>query len=66
MMNRNLKDLVLPPAMTINIESQLQKRLLDLVEADLMPKWIYDSIRAIGSQRPRIYGRPKAHKDGAD
>ena len=26
---------------TVSIESRLQKRLLDLVKADLMPKWIY-------------------------
>ena len=30
---------------TASIESRLQKRLLDLVKADLMPKWIYDAIR---------------------
>ena len=49
---------------TASIESRLQKRLLDLVKADLMPKWIYDAIRPTGSQRPRKYGLPKAHKEG--
>ena len=34
---------------TASIESRLQKRLLDLVKADLMPKWIYDAIRPTGS-----------------
>ena len=48
---------------TASIESRLQKRLLDLVKADLMPKWIYDAIRSIGSQRPRMYGLPKTHKE---
>ena len=37
---------------TASIESRLQKRLLDLVKTDLMPKWIYDAIRPTGSQRP--------------
>ena len=49
---------------TTNIESRLQKRLLDLVKADLMPKWIYDTIRPTGSQRSRMYGLPKTHKEG--
>ena len=49
---------------TAIIESRLQKRLLDLVKADHMPKWIYDAIRPTGSQRPRMYGLPKTHKEG--
>ena len=49
---------------TASIESRLQKRLLDLVKADLMPKWIYDAILPSGSQRPRMYGLPKTHKEG--
>ena len=49
---------------TASIESRLQKRLLDLVKADLMPKWIYDAIRPTGSQRPPMYGLPKTHKEG--
>ena len=49
---------------TASIESRFHKRLLDLVKADLMPKWIYDAIRPTGSQRPRMYGLPKAHKEG--
>ena len=50
---------------TASIESRLQKRLLDLVKADLMPKWIYDAIRPTGSQRPQMYGLPKTHKEGS-
>ena len=46
------------------IESRLQKRLLDLVKTDLMLKWIYDAIRPTESQRPRMYGLPKTHKEG--
>ena len=49
---------------TASIESRLQKRLLDFVKADLMPKLIYDPIRPTGSQRPRMYGLPKTHKEG--
>ena len=49
---------------TAGIESRLQKRLLDLVKADFMPKWINDAIRPTGSQRPRMYGFPKTHKKG--
>ena len=49
---------------TASIESRLQKWLLDLVKADLMPKWIYDAIRPTGSQKPRMYGLPKTHKEG--
>ena len=36
------------------IKSRLQKRLLDLVTADLIPKWMYDAIRPTGLQRPRV------------
>ena len=50
---------------TASIESRLQKRLLDLVKADLMPKWIHDAIRPTRSQRSRTYGLPKTHKEGA-
>ena len=49
---------------TASIESRLQKRLLDLVKADLIPKWIYDAIRPTGSQRPQMYGLPKTLKEG--
>ena len=49
---------------TASIDFRLQKRLLDLVKPDLLPKWIYDAIRPIGLQRPRIYGLPKTHKEG--
>ena len=35
----------------------------DLDKANLIPKWMYDAIRLIGSQRPRMYGMPKTHKE---
>ena len=50
---------------TTSIKLRLQKRLLHLVKADLMPKWIYDAIRPTGSQKPRTYDLPKTHKQGA-
>ena len=49
---------------TVNMKSSLQKRLFDLVKADLMPKWIYDPIRPTESRRPRMYRVPKTHKEG--
>ena len=49
---------------TASTESRLQKRLLNLVKADLMPRWIYDAIQSTGSQNFRIYGLPKTHKEG--
>ena len=49
---------------TASTKSRLQKRFLDLVKADLMPKWINDAIRPTGSLTPRMYGLPKIHKEG--
>ena len=51
---------------TASIESRLQERLLDLVKADLMSKWIYDAIRPTGSQRPVVVViSPPLLQDGA-
>ena len=47
---------------TASFESRLSKRLLNLVKADLMPKWIYDAVRPTGSQTPRMYGCRKHTK----
>ena len=47
---------------TANIESKLQKRLLELFKEDSIPKSLYQNIRPTGSQRPRMYGLPKTHK----
>ena len=44
------------------IESRLQKRLLELFKAKLIPEEVYRSIRLTGSQRPWMYGLPKTHK----
>ena len=37
---------------TVNIELRLLKRLLNLVRANLMPKWIFDAIRPTEPPRP--------------
>ena len=47
---------------TAAIKSRLQKRLLELFKAKLIPEEVYRFIRPTGSQRPRMYGLPKTHK----
>ena len=48
---------------TAKTEQKLQKRLLDLVNQKILTRDIYDRIRPTGSQRPRMYGLPKTHKE---
>ena len=47
---------------TQRIENKLQKRFLELYKSKLIPKEIYEFIRPVDSQRPRMYGLPKIHK----
>ena len=47
---------------TSNIESRIQRRLLQLPKNDLLPANLYDLIRPTGSQRPRMYGLSKTPK----
>ena len=47
---------------TAKIESHIQRRLLELKKEGLLPSKIYSRIRPTGSQRPRMYGLPKIHK----
>ena len=47
---------------TAAIESRLQKRLLELFKAKIIPEEVYRFIRPRGFQRPRMYGLPKTHK----
>ena len=47
---------------TSKIESQIQRRLLQLHKDDLLPTNLYDLIRPTGSLRPRMYGLPKTYK----
>ena len=48
---------------TAKNEQKLQKRLLDLVNQNILARDVYDRIRPTGSQCPRIYGLPKTHKE---
>ena len=47
---------------TVKIEAHIQRRLLQLKKEGLLPSKIYSRIRPTGSQRPRMYGLPKIHK----
>ena len=47
---------------TTKIEAHIQRRLLQLKKEGLLPFKIYSRIRPTGSQRPRMYGFPKIHK----
>ena len=47
---------------TAKIEAHIQRRLLQLKKEGLLPSNIYSRIRPTGSQRPRMYGLPKIHK----
>ena len=47
---------------TAQNETKLQRRLLQLVKSDDLPKTVYEVIRLTGSQRPRMYELPKIHK----
>ena len=49
---------------TLSVEAQLNKFLADLVSAGEITEQLHDSLRAVGSQRPRMYGLPKIHKEG--
>ena len=48
---------------TAKLEAKLQRRLLKLLNQNLLPRTVYDVIRPSGSQRPRMYGLPKTHKE---
>ena len=47
---------------TVQNETKLQGRLLQLVKSDDLPKTVYKVITPTGSQRPRMYGLPKIYK----
>ena len=46
-------------------ETKLQRHLLKFVKTDELPQNVYQVIRPTGSQRPRMYGLPKIHKQNA-
>ena len=47
---------------TVQNETKLQRRFLQLVKSDDLPKTVYEVIRPNGSQRPRMHGIPKIYK----
>ena len=49
---------------TALLERKLTRRLLELHKSGELSDAIYDRIRPVGSQRPRMYGLPKTHKSG--
>ena len=50
---------------TASNETKLQRRLLQMVKDEDLPRNVYEVIRPTGSQRPRMYGLPKIHKQNA-
>ena len=52
-----------PNYTTAKIELQIQRRLLELKKKNLILVRVYEAIRPMGSQRPRMYGLPKTHKN---
>ena len=47
---------------TAKIETQIQRRLLQLNKEELISNTEYKAIRPTGSQQPRMHGLPKTHK----
>ena len=47
---------------TLTVEKRIQRRLLELLNGNIIQQAVYNDIRLSGSQRPRIYGLPKTHK----
>ena len=45
-------------------EKKFCEVILKFTKNNMLPKDIAKSIRPVGSQRPRLYGLPKIHKDG--
>ena len=48
---------------TAKNKQKLQQRLLDLANQKILARDVYDRDRSTGSQRPRMYGLPKTHKE---
>ena len=50
--------------MTAKIESAFQRRLHRLESNDLIPLTVYNIVRHVGSQLPKLYGFPKTRNVG--
>ena len=48
---------------TSQIESAFQRRLRSLLNGKSITQEIFETIRPVGSQRPKMYGLPKVHKE---
>ena len=48
---------------TPQVEGQIVKRLLQLLKRGELSKEVYDRIKPVGAQRPRMYDLPKIHKE---
>ena len=57
-----LKLVLLSSDDTQKLENKLQKRFLELFSKKFISREVYEFIRPVGSQRPRMYGLPKIHK----
>ena len=49
---------------TAKIESAINRRLRNFRKSGLISDSVHDAIRPVGSQRPKLYGLPKTHKEG--
>ena len=47
---------------TSKLEAKLQRRLLKLKKDGIISSSTYETVRPVGSTRPRMYGLPKVHK----
>lgn len=49
---------------TIKLEARTQRWLLSVYKNNLISKDVYNRLRPVGSQLPKMYGLPKVHKTG--
>ena len=47
---------------TLTTEKRIQRRLLELLNGNIIQQSVYNDIRPSGLQRPRMYRLPKTHK----
>ena len=47
---------------SLTIKKRIQRRLLELLNGNIIQQAIYNDIRLSSSQTPRLYGLPKTHK----
>ena len=49
---------------TARIEGSIRRSLLILLKSEALARSVYEAVRPSGSQKSRLYGLPKMHKDG--